>query len=169
MSQSSNPPEPHRELEEQLVGYLDGELDARDAHRVEEALAADPHVREEVWKLEQSWQMLDELPRTQVDESFTRSTVEMIAVKAEQDLAEAAELIPQRRRHAWLLAGTIMGCAAVAGFLSVLVLEHRADERLLSDLPVVENFEQYREIGDIEFLRMLRDRGFVQPEVKHDN
>ncbi len=168
MSQPS-PHERRGELEEQFVGYLDGELDAPNAHRVEEALAADPHVREEVWKLEQTWEMLDELPRTQVDESFTRSTVEMIAVRAEQELAQAAQLIPQRRRNAWLLSGTVVACAAIAGFLSVLVMEQRADERLLRDLPVIENFEQYREVGDIEFLRLLRERGFAQAEVKHGN
>ena len=83
----SQMPEEDRGLTEQLVSYLDGELEGGAVRRVEEALAADPHVRQELWQLDRAWQLLDELPRMQVDESFTRSTVEMIAVQAEQELA----------------------------------------------------------------------------------
>ena len=47
-------------------------------------------------------------------------------------------------------------------------MTERADERLLEDLPIVENLDQYREIENIEFLRMLQSRDFQQPEAKHD-
>jgi hypothetical protein len=39
---------------------------------------------------------------------------------------------------------------------------------LLSDLPIVENLDQYREIEDIEFLRTLQSRDFQATEVKRD-
>ncbi|HVU87177.1 MAG TPA: hypothetical protein VHD36_07645 [Pirellulales bacterium] len=156
------------ELEQQLVGYLDGELDSQEARRVEEALAADPRIREEVWQLERSWQLLEELPRTQVDESFTRSTVEMIALKAEEDLVAIQAEAPRHKRRAWLIAAGLMAVAAAAGFFAVAVIGDRADEQLLRDLPVVENLDQYRAVEDIEFLRMLQSRDFQPQEPKHD-
>ena len=151
MSQSPTPDRSQPELAQQLVGYLDGELDAQQARQVEEALAADPHVREEVWQLERSWQLLDELPRTQVDGSFTRSTVEMIALKAEEDLVAVQAQIPQRKRRAGLVGAALLLFAAVAGFFTVATMTQRADNRLLDDLPIVENLDQYREIENIEF------------------
>ncbi|HEY4309724.1 MAG TPA: hypothetical protein VGN12_09765 [Pirellulales bacterium] len=156
------------ELTDQLVSYLDGELDANQARRVEEALAADPRVRQEVWQLERSWQLLDELPRTEVDESFTRSTVEMIALRAEEDLVAVQEQIPQRKKRFGMVAAILLAVAAIAGFFTVNTIARRADEQLLSDLPIVENLDQYREIEDIEFLRTLQSRDFQATEVKRD-
>lgn len=168
MSESPRSDDSKAELAEQLVGYLDGELDGQQTRRVEEALAADPHVRDEVWQLERSWQLLDELPRTQVDESFTRSTVEMIALKAEEDLVAVQAAVPRQKRRVRLISAGMMAVAAVAGFIAVMALGRRADEQLLRDLPVVENLDQYRAVEDIEFLRMLQSRDFQPQEPKHD-
>lgn len=155
-------------LDEQLVPYLDGELSANEAGRVEEALAHDPRVRRELWQLERSWQLLDDLPRSEVDESFTRSTVEMIAVKAEEDLAAVQTQIPRRKRRAWVAVVAAAFTAAVAGYLATTLYTRRTDEQLLRDLPVIENFDQYREIDDLEFLRSLEERGFGAEGSKHD-
>jgi anti-sigma factor RsiW len=168
MNNSPHSNDDRPELEQQLVGYLDGELDGQQTRLVEEALAADPHVREEVWQLERSWQLLDELPRTQVDGSFTRSTVEMIALKAEEDLLAVQAAAPRQKRRVWLIAAALMSLAAVAGFIAVVMVGHRADEQMLRDLPVVENLDQYRAVEDVEFLRMLQSRDFHPQEARHD-
>jgi anti-sigma factor RsiW len=168
MNEPQTPAEDDRGLDEQLVSYLDGELDAAESRQVEEALARNPRVRQELQQLERSWQLLDDLPRTQVDESFTRSTVEMIAVQAERDLVAIQAQLPQRRRRVWLVAAGALLAAAVAGFVTSTVLTQRADEKLLSDLPVIENFDQYREVEDLEFLRMLKSQGFLEPKDKHE-
>jgi anti-sigma factor RsiW len=168
MSESQTPEGQGPGLEEQLVSYLDGELGAGEAQHVEEALAADPRVRQELWRLERAWSALDELPRTQVDESFTRSTVEMIAVQAEQELAVVQAEAPRRQRRLRLLAAALLLAAGAAGFLTIGAFSQRADERLLRELPVVEHLEQYREVGDIEFLRMLKTKGFLNPEERHE-
>ena len=40
---------------------------------------------------------------------------------------------------------------------------------MLRDLPVLENYDEYRQVGDIEFLRLLRDEGlFAEDEEEHD-
>ncbi|MES1213459.1 MAG: hypothetical protein ABUL64_02640, partial [Singulisphaera sp.] len=128
----------------------------------------DPHVREEVWQLERSWQMLDELPRTQVDESFTRSTVEMIALRAEEDLVAVQSEIPRRKRRLAIVAGGLLLVAAAAGFLTIKTLNRRGEESMLRDLPVAEDLDQYRVIQDVEFLRALHSRGFQPTEARHE-
>ncbi|MBI2823294.1 MAG: hypothetical protein HYX69_01235 [Planctomycetia bacterium] len=168
MSESKEPDAGDRGLEEQLVSYLDGELDADESSRVEQAMAADPGVRQELRQLEHCWHLLDELPRTEVDESFARSTVEMIAVKAEEDLETRQAELPRRRRRAWLVAGGSIAAAALVGYFAVSGLSNRTNDELLRDLPVIENLEQYRQVDDIEFLRKLKDRGFLDAEGDHD-
>ena len=86
-------------LEEQLVAYLDGELDTESCRRIEELLAVDPEVRRRLHWLEQTWEMLDELEATPVGEDFTRTTLEMIAVAAEEDVRKNLEEAPRRRRR----------------------------------------------------------------------
>ena len=167
MNQETSPESQGPELEERLVSYLDGELDANEASRVEQALAADPRVRRELWQLERSWELLDELPRTQVDDSFTRSTVEMIAIKAEADLAVAQASLPERKRRARWLVGLALAAAAATGFLLVAGLRHQANQRLLQDLPIVEKLDQYRDAEDIEFLRLLKAQGFRDQERRN--
>ncbi len=155
-------------LDEELVSYLDGELDAQEASRIEEALAANPQVRDQLRQLERSWQLLDELPRTHVDESFTRTTVEMIAVKAEEDLHAIQSELPRRQRRLTVAVVGGLLAAGVVGFAAVAMIAHQADENLLRDLPVIENLDQYREVEDLEFLRMLQARGFGENEANHD-
>ena len=75
-------------LDEELVAYLDGELDGEAAHRMEHRLASEEAVRRRLQQLAQSWDLLDQLPRTTVDDAFTRSTVEMVALAAEEEIGE---------------------------------------------------------------------------------
>src|SRR5438309_610967 len=82
----SDPPE----LVDQLSAFLDGELDADTRRNVEELLATNVEARTELKRLEQAWDFLDELPRSEVAPSFTQTTVAMIALR-ESDEAEREE------------------------------------------------------------------------------
>ena len=55
----------------------------------------------------------------------------------------------------WVAAGLVG--AAAAGFLIVASLIPDPNAQLLQDLPILENFDQYREIDSIDFLRALND------------
>jgi len=76
----AQPSPPQDALEEQLVAYLDRELDEAASRQVEELIARDPKVQDAVTKLEEAWDTLDQLGRSDVDHMFTRSTLEMVAV-----------------------------------------------------------------------------------------
>ena len=89
-------------LDEQLVAYLDGELEPQATKQVEELLAGDETARNRLSQLAASWDLLDQLPRATVDDLFTRTTVQMVAVAAEDELAQVNATRPSQRRRRWL-------------------------------------------------------------------
>jgi hypothetical protein len=154
LAMSENPTN-NDQLDEQLTAYLDGELPPAEARRVEDLLAGDDRARKRLNQLASSWDLLDQLPRSAVDEKFARTTVEMVAVSAEKELAEAKAAEPSRRHARWLAAAVIALLAAGVGFTAVSVATPSNNDALLTDLPVIVNLEQYRPVGSIELLREL--------------
>jgi anti-sigma factor RsiW len=146
-------------LREQLVAYLDGELDADASQRIDELLSTDPRVRQELSQLERTWDLLDRLPRAEVDQSFTQSTVEMIAVSAAAEVDQEEAALPRRRRRGILLGAGGMLAAALAGYWFAGELLPNQNERLLRDLPVIEDLEAYRQATDLDFLKKLKEEG----------
>ena len=92
-------------LKEQMVAYLDGELADEEVRRSEAMLAEDPKLREQVVQLEQTWGALDHLGRSEVDETFTQTTLEMVAVAAEDYLQQHQQEAPRRNFRRWLIGG----------------------------------------------------------------
>jgi hypothetical protein len=158
---ATEPENAESSLEEQLVAYLDGELDAEAVRRIEERLASEPEVRDALNRLERTWDLLDELGSTPVGESFTRTTLEMVAIAAEKDVQKAMAEVPQRRRRRfWLVAAGVFAAAAV-GFVAVDLALSNSNRHLVDDLPLLENLEEYRQIDDLEFLRLLQEKGLA--------
>jgi hypothetical protein len=166
---SQEPINAESSVEEQLVAYLDGELDGESCRRIEELLAVDPEVRRKLHWLEQTWEALDELETAPVGEDFTRTTMEMVALAAEEDVRKSLEEAPRRRRRTWLLCGGGMLAAGLAGFLAFTLIasnpNRELNKALVQNLPVLENLDKYQQVQDIKFLRMLEESGLF-PKVE---
>lgn len=149
----------HSNDEEQLVAYLDGELDANSADAVEQRLARDESFRALLARLQNAWDLLDELPQPTVDESFTQTTVEMVAVKMSE--GAASETVAMHREARVRNLGWIVAVAAcsVVGFFGVRQWQTGPDRALLHDLPVIEKIDEYSEVEDLEFLLALYEEG----------
>jgi len=154
-SMSHDPANDEAQLREELVAYLDGELDAEQSRKIEERAAVEPNARHMLQELDRTWHMLDELDSPATSEDFTCTTLEMVALAASEDAQKAKAQRPRRRLRAglWAVAGLVG--AAAAGFLIVASLIPDPNAQLLQDLPIVENYDQYRKIGSIDFLRSL--------------
>jgi len=163
-------PEPQAEgssIDEELVAYLDGELSPEDSRRVEALLASKTEVRLKLQGLQRSWELLDELDPTPVDEAFTRTTMEMVAVAAADEVARSQAALPRIRRRRWLwgLGGTI--AVGLAGFAVGWWLWPDPDRLLLRELPVLEHLEEYRQVQDFRFLkRLAQERLFDEERVE---
>ena len=156
---SDDPSNTATPLDEQLVAYLDGELDAEGSRRIEDLLASDPEVRRRLQSLERTWDMLDELDAAPVGEPFTQTTLEMVAVAAREDVERSQAEAPRRRRRRLLAVGGGLLAAAAVGFLAVVAAVPDPNRQLLQDLPVLENFDEYRQVESIEFLHSSATRG----------
>jgi hypothetical protein len=152
-------------LDEELVAYLDGQLDPETARHVEQRLANEENARRRLQQLAQSWDMLDQLPHAVADETFTRSTVQMVAVAAEQELTDQQAVEPRRRRRRWLFAAALALLAGSCGFLAAAKLWTDPNEQLLRDLSTIENVEAYHQVGDIDFLHKLNDEGLFSDDA----
>ena len=155
------------ELQEELTAYLDGELDPPQRRQVEERISSDARYRTELARLERAWDLLDRLPTAEVDAAFTRTTLEMVAVAAENDLVDERAGAPRRRRNRMAVILCSLAAASLAGVVAGRTLWPDPNLPLLRDLPVIENFELYHQADDVEFLRQLDRAGLFAEEGEH--
>jgi anti-sigma factor RsiW len=157
---------------EELVAYLDGELDVESSSRIEQLVATDTTYRDELVRLERVWGVLDHLPRATVDESFTRTTVEMVAVQVEQEVEKQKSAMPRRRLSRRLALATIVVSTAVIGYFSVMLMWPDPSRQLRRDLPVVQHVDAYTQVAEDEdfkeFLYRLQESGMFAEETSSD-
>jgi negative regulator of sigma E activity len=141
---------------EDLVAYLDGELDEEAARQVEERISLDPKARAEADALKKAWDLLDYLPKPEPSPNFTHRTLSQVAAlrpKKTQPLT-----VPRWRRWAvglgWAAAVLLAAAVGYFGF-SRLYPPDRTDEELARDLRVIENRRLYEPVDDIDFLWQL--------------
>ena len=147
--------------QELLVSYLDGELESSDAAAVETRLTTDETFRRKLNELRETWDLLDELPHPTVDESFTRTTVEMVAVN--ESAVQESNLAHRSRRHlAWLL---LMGLCVAVSFVTVRGVQRQRDEQLLTDLPLIERLDEYQLAANLQFVQALLDTGLFSGDA----
>jgi len=152
-------------IDEEIVAYLDGELDSEAEARVARRLSDDPAYRLRLNQLQQAWDLLDRLRGTEADDEFTASTVAMVAVQAEHE-AQSQQLHAVRHRSlAWLTLAAVV----LLSMASVYVVLHRrltrADRKLVRDLPVIEHVDEYSNVDNVSFLRLLARENLFPSEV----
>ena len=149
---------------QQIVAYLDGELDAATNAEIEKRLVDDAEFALRLQQLQRAWDLLDELPRADSNIDFTRSTVELIAVCAEDDLQATKNQFTQKKIQSWLFRSGLVGLAILLGWFIGDWYFGRAERQLLQDLPVIHQFDEYRLTEDLEFLKQLHDAGLFDEE-----
>jgi anti-sigma-K factor RskA len=140
---------------DEIVAYLDGELAPNDCRRVENRLATDEEYRQQLHDLDRAWEALDALPSPTVDDGFARTTIELACVAAQDDLSAhtaAAQKTKRLRLRRWMVAGA---AAVLVGFLAGRALVPNRNEKLLNDLPAIEQLSVLPYVEDVEFLRKL--------------
>lgn len=157
MTQSQPLPDnaPVDPLDEQLVAYLDGELDQAERDTLEQRLVDDQTLRERLQQLQSGWEMLDELPQTSVREQFTETTLEMVAADVSQDVKAKQS---RRWRKQWTLPTVAALLAVVAlgvGAGAVAAKRQWEMRRQLRDLPLAQHLDAYRYADDLALMRAL--------------
>ncbi|WP_145262858.1 hypothetical protein [Planctomycetes bacterium Pan216] len=167
-----------------LVALLDGELSKQQTHDVKQVVGKDRRLRREVELLKQTWKLLDHLETPETDGDFTQNTVCLALQKAENASADKTEqnapprlakterntappLGTESRQPQWGSLGPTLAwsLAFVGCFVTAFALAASwttPDDRVIRDLPVIERLDEYRSIGDIEFLRQLHEKHILE-------
>jgi anti-sigma factor RsiW len=152
-----------------LVAYLDGELDATQTRAVEDRLSSDADYRRQLRDLQRAWDLLDQLPKAEVDDTFTQTTLAMVAVSAADDVEQAQERQVRTQRRWWWTGSIAATVAFAAGYVAVAIVVSRENRRLLRDLPVIQRLDEYRYADSVEFLRQLEREGvFAEDEIPNE-
>ena len=154
------------EQREDLVAYLDGELEGDKTRAIDQALVNSPVARHEVEMLTRTWEMLDLLPQEKAPDTFTQTTMQTIRLEdSTEPKVDLNRFLPQVRLVAmafvWLLGVSI---SSWLGFTIANQWVDNPTDRLVEDLPVIQNMELYQSLdiedGDgIDFLKELERTG----------
>jgi hypothetical protein len=156
---------------ENLVAYLDGELDDRTARALEAKLSRDSQARAELEALKRTYNLLDFLPRGEASSQFASKTLDRLATVSPATVAVDAEpgssgAQARRTPARWpYVAGwccTILFATFFAYFATRAywlrkrpVLPADPDVALVQDLRLYENKRLYDQVDEINFLRSL--------------
>ena len=106
------------EQRDNLVAYLDGELDEAETQNIEQVMSRSSTVQHDVEMLTRTFEMLDLLPRPQVGEAFTNRTLASLqTVKAApKGINWSALTKPVRRALVLLVWGAALVLSVQVGF-----------------------------------------------------
>ena len=145
---------------EDLVAYLDGELPDDQVLQIDHIIARSEVARHEVEALARTWEMLDILPPMRASDDFANKTLTNLKVAEEPFVLTEQSWYIYLARFAvstgWIASFVIFGWL---GFQITRYWISNPNEELLRDLPVIENLDQYQDVGEIEFLRELKKHG----------
>lgn len=139
-----------------LVAYLDGELDEEATQAMERLLAESPEARHEVDMLARTFALLDSLPRPGASADFSARTLATLRAEAPPSSWTEKRWYHIARNGAvagvWVV-GLVL--AALLGYSAARGLVPSTEERLIRELPVIENLDTYSDVGRIELLEEL--------------
>ncbi len=156
---------------ENLVAYLDGELDDRTARALEAKLSRDSQARAELEALKRTYNLLDFLPKGEASSQFASKTLDRlatvspatVAVDSEQGSGEAKRRMGPPRWPYWAGWSCTILFAVFFGYFATRtywlrkrpILPIDSDAALVQDLRLYENKRLYDQVDDVNFLRSL--------------
>lgn len=153
---------------EELVAYLDGELEPSQLEEVETSISRNQVARHDLNQLSKAYDLLDYLPKVSLDPDLTRKTLGRLEIRDTEGWKFPGIDISRMRRYlmgvTWfvLLSATAIGAYQLSQFV-------RPDpvRLLLEDLPVIENLDRYSAIdADPEFLKKLQQEGIFEESAE---
>ena len=161
-----NLPVPTSADEEKLIAYLDNEMSPYERQEFEDCLAKEPQLRAKLIELENSWKALDLLDVYGTNRNLVYSTMEQIAIKAENGISSLTGNTDSytNRNKTILFCAAIMVCV-LCGYFAVNSIFGKNQNDIYEDLPIIERLDQYMLLEDkkqsgideIEFLIKLNE------------
>ncbi|MEW4488297.1 hypothetical protein AB1L42_09465 [Thalassoglobus sp. JC818] len=155
---------------ENLIAYLDGELDEQATRRMESMLVESSVARNDVEVLSRTYDLLDELPRPNAPNDFVERTV------ATAKMEHVSVPLSKRR---WFRTSTqiltlcgwtcvIVASAALGSMVSDQYFQSQ-DDVLIEKLPVIRSLDVYYEVDNLEFLNRLSAETSLLDEMSRES
>lgn len=148
-------PEPSGVIQE-LTAYLDGELSPDEVAQVEKRLNQDPAYRAQMQALQRTWEAFDVISNEELDDTFVRTTMEMVAADAKSSVSAA----PLKTRYFRSLLTMLIPLGIfLASYTWTWRVQTQPHRLLLQNFDLIERFDQYQKTSfDFEFLVKLKQR-----------
>lgn len=143
--------------DETLVSYLDGELTGAERETLEQQIADDQQLQQRIEGLQQTWEMLVDLPQETPNPDLTRSTIELVTLELEQNGLDFRSKF--LKRPLLILAALCIG----AGLLGAVA--SRYGNAFRSSL-LEENLAF---IADYDSLKQIDDNAWIEELMKIEN
>ncbi len=154
------------EQRENLIAYIDGELEQETMRDIEKTLADNPVATHEVDVLKKTWSMLDYLERPEASEKLIEQTLTSIQVyRTGEKFALPAwwNQAKQGMISVTSVAGILL--AAYLGYVASAELIPSPANEIAKDLQVIEKYDELQEIGSLAYLNLIKKNNLVD-EIK---
>lgn len=152
------------EQRDNLVAYLDGELEEETTQYIDQVLAKSEVARHEVEALARTWELLDLLPKPNATEDFTERTLTTLRVSEVRTQITDQPWFTQVRKAAvavvWVV---VLGVAASVGYVATSRWVPNPNDELLTDLRLMKNLDVYLEADSMSFVNELKRLGSFSP------
>lgn len=145
------------EQRDNLVAYLDGELNEGATNEIEQLLANSAEARAEVERLSTTWNFLDDLAQPKASPGFSEKTLATVKI-AEVQAGNGSRWSVRARRGAvtivWIAALVL---SAGIGFMATHHWIPNPATTLSDELPLIESLHIYSEVETVDFLTQLKN------------
>lgn len=157
------------EHRDNLVAYLDGELEDNLTQQIDQVLAKSEVARHEVEALARTWELLDFLPKPAARDNFTERTIATLKV------SEVRPRLVDQPWFGYVRRGSIgavwvagLAVCAMLGFYITSRAVPNPQTRLLSNLPLVKDLDLYLEVPDLYFVNELQKSAVFNNQVESE-
>lgn len=152
------------EQRDNLVAYLDGELEEDTTQYIDQVLAKSEVARHEVEALARTWELLDLLPKPNATENFTERTLTTLKVsEVRTQMTDQPWFTYVRKGAVAVVWVAVLSVAASVGFVATTRWVPNPNEELLTDLRLMKNLDVYLEADSIDFVNELQRMGSFSP------
>lgn len=160
-------------VDEQLTAYLDGELSAEEANRIENRLVDDEGLRVRLAELRKAYDLLDELPETPYNQRFTRSTLELVIKDLSVTQSHVVNSIvkPTNKADWWALPRVLIlvGLFVATGITSGFGLRWLKTNQELRDLGLIAGLPGMSGINELSIAIKLSEQKAAIDILKSQN